>query len=160
MIWDSDQYWSKAQLYARRALEDGLEPWERAFWSALALEFLARAALTNIHAVLNADPQSELNLFYALGFEIKGQPRSLPVHAVLGRLERLAPEFDKPTKDFCDFFVLIRNRELHTAELAFEGLAEAEWLPRYYRASKILCECLGHELSDLTGATAATAAEN
>lgn len=159
MIWEATDYWRKAQLYAQRALEDGREVWERAFWSALGLEFLARATLSNIHPALNADPQSELNLFYAFGFDIKGQPRSLPVHAVLGRLERLVPEFDKPTREFCDFFIIVRNRELHTGELAFEGLAEAEWLPRYYRASGILCASLGHQLNELVGPETASTAE-
>jgi hypothetical protein len=159
MMWDAEQYWSKARLYARRALGDGLDDWERAFWSALSLEFLARSSLATIHPVLNADPRDERNLFYAFGYEIKGQPRSLPVHAVLGRIEKLVPQFDKPTKDFCDFFVMVRNRELHTSELAFEGLAESEWLPRYYRASHILCQYLGHELSDLLGDDTTTTAE-
>lgn len=157
-MWDPEQYWNKARLYARRALEDGREDWERAFWAALALEFLARSALATIHPVLNADPQNEANLFYALGYDIKGQPRSLPVHAVLGRLGRLVPDFDKPTKEFCDFFIIVRNRELHTTELAFQGLTESEWLPRYYRATKILCGFIGRELAELVGTdTAATA---
>src|SRR4051794_2172325 len=98
MMWDPEQYWLKARVYARRSLDDGKGDWERAFWSALALEFLARCALTSIHPALNADPRDETNLFYAFGYDIKGQPRSLPVHAVLGRLEKLVEEFDKPTK--------------------------------------------------------------
>jgi hypothetical protein len=155
MVWDSEDYWVKARLYARRALDDGRDDWERAFWSALALEFLARSALTSIHPTLNADPQQETNLFYALGFDIKGQPRSVPVHAVLARLERLVPEFDKPTREFCDFFIIVRNRELHTTELAFQGLAESEWLPRYYRATRILCESVGQTLAELVGDEAA-----
>jgi hypothetical protein len=159
MMWDPEQYWQKARLYAGRALEDGREDWERAFWAALALEFLARSALAGIHPVLNADPQNEANLFYALGFDIKGQPRSLPVHAVLGRLNRLVPEFDKPTKEFCDFFIIVRNRELHTTELAFRGLTESEWLPRYYRACKILCDVVGQDLTGLLGPDTAGTAE-
>lgn len=151
MVWDSDQYWLKAQLYALRAFEDGRRAWERPFWSALALELLARSALTRVHPALNADPQQEDNLFYALGFEIKGQPRSIPVHAVLARLQKLLPTFDKPTREFCDFLILVRNREVHTSELAFEGLAEAEWLPRYYKACQILCQHLGHSLEELVG---------
>jgi hypothetical protein len=159
MMWEADQYWEKAVLYARRALEDAREEWERAFWSALALEFLARGALSRIHPALNADPGNESNLFYALGFEIKGQPRSLPVHSVFSRLERLVDDFDKPTKEFCEFFIIVRNRELHTADLAFEGLAESEWLPRYYRAARILCASSKKELADLLGIEVATAAD-
>src|SRR5260370_861815 len=84
MIWDSDQYWKKAIRYAEIASQTERERWERPFWLSLALEFLARSALTKIHPALNADPEGEgLNLLYAFGFELKGQPKSLPIHAVL-----------------------------------------------------------------------------
>jgi len=159
MIWDSHQYWNKAKLYAKRATEDGRSPWENPFWSVLALEFLARSALTKIHPVLNADPQNEANLFYAVGLEIIGQPKSIPIHAVLGRVEKAVPGFDKPLKEFCDFFVMVRNREFHTSELAFEGLSEKEWLPRYYKACKVLCEFLGQKLEDLFSEEMAKAAQ-
>ncbi len=157
-IWDPNQYWEKAQLYASRSAEDGREEWERPFWSVLALELLARAALCNIHPVLNADPQDEFNIFYAVGLDIKKHPRSIPIHSVLARLERFLPEFTKPLREFCDFFVMVRNREFHTSEIAFEGLAEAEWLPRYYKTCQTLCNSLGSKLDDLFGSDEAATA--
>lgn len=86
MLWDSEQYWRKACLYARRAFSETGTSSHRPLWSALALEFLARAALTHIHPVLNADSKDEHNLLYPFAEHLKKQPRSIPLHAVLGRL--------------------------------------------------------------------------
>src|SRR5439155_23530746 len=90
MVWDSEQYWKKAIRYAEMASEPEREAWERPFWLSLALEFLARASLTSIHPALNADPQDEgLHLLYGFGYELKGQPKSLPIHSVFLRLQKI-----------------------------------------------------------------------
>jgi predicted RNA-binding Zn-ribbon protein involved in translation (DUF1610 family) len=125
----------------------------------LALELLARAALTNIHPSLNADPQQETNIFYGFGYEIAGQPRSLPVHSVYARLERLVDGFDKPHRELCDFMGLLRNQELHTSDVPFEDLKISKWLPRYYQVVQILCGSLKKDLSDLLGLKVASQAE-
>src|SRR5258706_48101 len=128
MIWDSDQYWKKAIRYIEIAAQTERERWERPFWLSLALEFLARSALTKIHPALNADPEGDgLNLLYAFGFDFKGQPKSLPIHAVLLRLQKILPDdFSKPRREFCDFFSNTRNQELHTCDLPFEALSETK----------------------------------
>jgi hypothetical protein len=153
MIWDSDQYWKKAIRYVEMASQTEREPWERPFWLSLALEFLARSALTKIHPALNADPEGEgLNLMYAFGFDLKGQPKSLPIHAVLLRLQKVFPEaFNKPRREFCDFFSNIRNQELHTCDLPFESLSETTWLARFYDVCQALCTILEKSLADLFG---------
>jgi hypothetical protein len=142
MIWDSDQYWKKAVRYAEMASEPERGSWERPFWLSLALEFLARASLTKIHPALNADPEGEgNNLLYAFGYELKGQPKSLPIRAVFLRLQKILPEtFTKPRREFCDYFSNLRNQELHTSELPFESLREANWLARCYDVCLVLCE--------------------
>jgi hypothetical protein len=126
---------------------------------SLALEFLARASLTKIHPALNADPEDEgVNILYAFGFEVKGQPKSLPIHAVFLRLLKVLPEtFTKPRREFCDYFSNLRNQELHTSELPFENLSETKWLPRCYDVCKVLCEHLGISLVDLFGEEATSA---
>ena len=160
MVWDSKQYWLKAVRYAELASQPERDPWERPFWLSLALEFLARSALTKTHPVLNADPQDEGNLLYAFGFEIKGQPKSLPIHAVYSRLQKIIPElFTKPRREFCDFFSNVRNQELHTTDLPFEPLRETEWLARLYDVSETLCSHIGKKLKDLFGAEEAKTAQ-
>jgi hypothetical protein len=153
MVWESEQYWKKAIRYVELAYEPEREPWEKPFWLSLALEFLARAALTKIHPALNADPQEDgLNLLYAFGYELKGQPKSLPIHAVLLRLQKILPNsFSRPHREFCDFFANTRNQELHTTELPFESLTELKWLARFYDVCLVLCEHLGKEPQELLG---------
>jgi hypothetical protein len=125
------------------------------------LEFLARAALTKIHPALNADPEGDgLNLLYAFGFDLKGQPKSLPIHAVLLRLQKILPdEFNKPRREFCDFFSNVRNQELHTSDLPFESLSETKWLARFYDVCDVLCKQLKKNLSELFGTDEAGTAE-
>jgi len=153
MVWDSEQYWKKAVRYVEMASQPEREPWERPFWLSLGLEFLARASLTKIHPALNADPEGEgLNLLYAFGYELKGQPKSLPIHAIFLRLQKILPEtFTKPRREFCDFFSNLRNQELHTSELPFETLSETQWLARCYDVCMVLCDNLGKTLPELFG---------
>ena len=126
---------------------------------ALALELLARAALTKMHPALNADPRDEKNLFYALGFPIVEQPRSIPAHAVYLRLEKLLDGFQRPQREFCDYMGLQRNVDLHTGDVAFGATRAGAWLPRFYSVCKILCKSLGKSLTDFLGPDVAVSAE-
>ncbi|MGH7799050.1 MAG: hypothetical protein ACREOW_00280 [Thermodesulfobacteriota bacterium] len=149
--WDSGQLWQKAKAYIDRANEIEHSSPLFPLWCALAVELLARAALTRTHPVLNADPRSDLNILYACGFAVAGQPRSLPAHSVFLRLEKTVPGFGKAQRELCDFLSLLRNQELHTADLAFENLKESKWLPRFYEVCRILCAALGHSLTEFLG---------
>ncbi len=159
MKWDPETLWLKAKVYFDKANEFDHNQSEFPLWSALALELLARAALAHIHPTLNADPTDPNNLLFAIGFEIAGQPRSIPVHAVHLRLEKTVPGFGKVQRELCDYMAFLRNEELHSGELAFEGLKESKWLPRFYEVCKVLCESMGKTLADFTGSEIALSAE-
>ena len=160
MKWDSGQYWLKSRTFQSRASDPARPPAERSFWRALALELLMRAALTRVHPALNADPQNEgLHLLYAFGIPVKGEPRSIPIHAVSARLQRIVPKFQQPAREFCDYLMLKRNEEVHTCELPFEAMAEAQWLPHYYEVCSTLNEYVGHTLADYFGADEAAVAD-
>ncbi len=151
-MWSSDGYWLKAKSYIEKANEYGQDRWEHPFWCSLSLELLARAALTKVHPVLNADPQNEgIHIMYALGIQLKGQPKSIPIHSVIGRLEKIIEGFEKPQKTFCDYFFIIRNQELHTGELSCEALNPAKWQAKFYETCKILCDFLGKSLNEFLG---------
>ncbi len=158
-MWQSDKLWLKAKLYIDKANQEEEASSEFPLWSSLSLELLARAALTHVHPVLNADPQEDANILYACGFQIKGQPRSVPAHSVYLRLEKVVPNYLKPHREFCDYMALMRNQEIHTAELAFEVLKTSKWLPRFYGVVKILCEFIGKSLEDYLGDEVAKSAE-
>jgi len=149
----------KARIYADRANQFRHESTDFPLWSALALELLARAALTKIHPVLNADPREDANLLYACGYAVTEQPKSLALHAVFLRLEKTVPGFGKVQRELCDYISILRNDELHGGSLPFEKLKESAWLPRYYEVCKVLCTYLGKSLSDLLGPDVSHAAD-
>lgn len=159
MKWDSELLYQKSKLYLERANSFDHETYEFPLWSSLGLEFLARAALTQVHPALNADPRNPENLFYACGIEGTQQPRSLPLHAVLLRLEVVVPDFGKVHRELCDYLALLRNDELHSADLPYEKLTESKWLPRFYEVCQILSRFLGYDLDDLLGPEVAKSAK-
>jgi hypothetical protein len=156
--WDSDQLWLKAKLFADQANEHDQGSSEFAFNSSLALECLARAALTHVHPALNADPRDDKNLLYGFGIDVKGTPRSLPAHSVYIRLEKIVDGFGRPQRELCDFVALQRNAYLHTADLPYDNLSPKKWLPRYYETVNVLAEFLGQTLDAFVGQETAVAA--
>jgi len=158
MSWDSEALWLKAKLYMDRANSFDTGDPLFAFWSALSLEHLCRAALTKVHPALNADPREDTNLLYGFGFQVTGQPKSLPIHSVYIRLAKIVPDFGKLERELCDFLSLLRNQELHTGDLAFDNLKVSKWLPRYYSVVEVLCKSLGKELDALFDANVAESA--
>lgn len=157
-VWDSEQYWLKARGYVSRAQEYGSDSPDYALWYAFALEHLARAALCSFHPVLNADPQHVESLFYGVGVIRTERPKSIPIHAVFGRLVQLLDDFTSSHSAFCGEMANRRNSELHSAELAFENVRTQSWLARYYEVCEVLCAALGHSLNDFFGKEEAEAA--
>jgi predicted RNA-binding Zn-ribbon protein involved in translation (DUF1610 family) len=157
-IWDSEKLWMKAKIFIDRANEHDHSSTDFAFWTALSLECLARSALTSIHPVLNADPRDDENLLYGVGYQITAKPRSLPAHSVYLRLEKTVKKFGKQQRELCEFVALLRNAHLHTAELPYENLMPAKWLPRFYETVMVLNEFLGKEMSDFLGPEIANSA--
>lgn len=149
--WASEQYWAKGVSYVARFEDQRHGSPEAALTAALSVEFLARAALTHAHPALNADPQQEgSHLFYAVGLQAWKPPKTLPIHAVLGRLVRLFPEQFSPThQKSAERLVERRNKELHTAAMAFVGLKEAEWLADYYDFVLAVAAILGRSPKDV-----------
>jgi predicted RNA-binding Zn-ribbon protein involved in translation (DUF1610 family) len=158
-MWDTEALWLKARTYIDKANALEHDNPDFGLSSALALEFLGRAALSHIHPALNADPKDEKNLFYSLGLQLVEQPRSIPLHSVSARLENFIPAFVKPQRTVFDYMALRRNVELHTGDLGFVGVHADSWLPRFYAACKVLCESMGKTLADLFGGKVGSAAE-
>ena len=158
MIWSEEAYWLKAKLYVQRAQEadrdDSLYP----YWLSLAMEFIARAALSKVSPVLNAEPQSKENLYYALGLETTGTPKTLPLHSIFIRCVDVVDGFETHHQKFCDLLGVQRNEELHTGGLPFEGLKLHDWLQKYYGVLEVLCRHLGHDLDEILGPAEAEAA--
>ena len=153
IAWDPNQLWNKALKFSRRA--SVANDADGTLYSCLALELLARAALTAIHPALNADPQNEgAHIMYACGIPLRtGQPKSVPVHAVFTRLEVVYPEF-KPHRAVCEYLLNLRNEELHTGAAPFDDFNESKWLADYYAAVAFLCDKLQKGLDEYLGGEA------
>ena len=160
--WDSAALLAKAQRYIEEMQEHLHSDWRAVLWSSLALELLARAALSKFSPALLADPTSWHNLSYAIGYPpkvTKFLPRSIPTTDVLTRLNGLLPEFDEELQKFCLIHVGNRNTELHSAEMSFDGVSTSTWLPSFYRSCEVLGNSLGMTLKDLFGDDEAKAAK-
>ena len=149
--WSEEALFSKALLYIEQMESYAADDWQYGFWSALSLEFLARAALAHISPVLLADAKRDWhNLMHALGTEPTAKrfsPASVSTAEVLFRLRELAPAFTEEIYGFCTKHSGRRNSELHTGELAFTSLGTSEWLHRFYSACKVLLESMERDLS-------------
>ena len=62
--YDSAAMLAKSQLYIQEMQSFETRDWQFAFWSALALELLARAALSSISPTLLADAAADWNNVY------------------------------------------------------------------------------------------------
>jgi hypothetical protein len=152
---DPDALYLKAERYIQHMSALGSDDWEYALWSSLALEFLARAALANVSPALLADTdKSWSSLYHALGFtptEERFAPKSIAVSEVFKRLTAILPDFAKEHENFGIQHTGRRNAELHSGELAFDGVKGSSWQPRFYQTCEVLLASIGATLKDFFG---------
>lgn len=163
-LWDEQLLWTKAKSYIDLALESDRESWLFPFWSTLALELLARAALSHIHPTLLASTSERdgKHLFYALNRVPKAKtyiPKSIDSADVFSRCEEILEDFTKEHHLFCTGMIGRRNEELHSGGAPFVDLNVQAWLPRYYECCTIFLEFIGKNLIDFIGKQEAGAAE-
>lgn len=136
---------------------------EYALWSSLSLELLARAALANISPALLADSDNNTwqNIYNALGFpptEEKFSPKSIPISSVFRRLTAIIPDFVKEYENFGIQHTGRRNSELHSGELAFDGVKGSSWQPGFYQTCEVLLRSMEISLDEYVGKDEADAA--
>lgn len=149
--WSADSLYAKALAYIEQMENHIAEDWQYGLWSALSLELLVRAALSNISPVLLADAKNWRNITFALGAEPttkKFSPVSVSTKEVLIRLTELLPNFTEEIAGFCTKHTESRNAELHSGEVVFSNYGASDWLPRFYQACDILLKSMGKNLSD------------
>jgi hypothetical protein len=153
-IWSKDALHNKAIRYIELMLSVEKNDWQFGFWSSLALEMIAKAAMSNISPVLIADEKDWNSIYYALGknpVAKKFSPKSVDVSQILNRLESLLPEFTNEMNSFCILHMNRRNSELHSGGLAFDELGISEWLPKYYDAVSVLLSSYNESLQSTFG---------
>ena len=147
--WSEYPLFNKAKLYVEQ-MESQLETWQAGLWSALILEFLARAALAHISPVLLAHEKDWHNLTYALGkgaTSPKFRAQSIPSNRLFQRVYELIPRFTDEDLRFCLRQSDRRNTELHTGDLAFARASD--WRPRFYQVCKVLVDSMDRNMIDL-----------
>lgn len=153
--WDPEALYNKATRYAQHMSAFDSGEWEYALWASFALEFLARAALANVSPALLAQTNNTwASLYDALGFtpkEEKYTPASIPVSEVFGRLTSILDNFTKEHENFCKVHTGRRNSELHSGELAFDGIRGSTWHPQFFQSCEILLGSMGMTLQDFFG---------
>jgi len=153
--WDAEALYLKAVRYVQHMSALDSDDWEYALWSSLSLEFLARAALANVSPALLAETEkSWSSLYHALGFtptEEKFAPKSIATSEVFRRLTAILPDFAKEHENFGIQHTGRRNAELHSGELAFDGIKGSFWQPRFYQTSEILLASMRMTLKDFVG---------
>lgn len=150
--YDYEALWMKAKLFLNHAMDDPeIRSFdERALWSSLALEALAKAALARQSPLLIAVPTEEgTNVLIALGL-IGGTARfeSIPAKSVYSRCEKAFRPFSMSEAQKTSW---ARNDYVHGAAATFTRLPESAWWPKYWAQAHILVSACERDLDDLVG---------
>lgn len=154
MSWDTVALLTKAQRFVEEMQKHNPDDWQCGFWSSLALEILARSALSKISPTLLADSSEWQNLYFSLGYppnSTKFSPKSIGIAEVLNRLRAIVPTFTDEHRKFCTIHTGKRNEEVHSAETPFDGAKSSSWLPSFYGTCDVLMTSMGSSLEDLVG---------
>lgn len=149
---DHESLWIKAKLFLNRAMDDGVRSFdEQALWAALALELLAKAALSRVSPLLIAEPNEEgTNLLIASGL-IQGDARFTSVRAktLMARCHKAFKPFDQ-----AETMKIIngRNEYLHSSGAGFLAIPPHAWWPRYWAQAATLVTALDRDIEELVGA--------
>lgn len=137
-------------------LDHSHSDWRYGFWSALALEMLGRAALSNISPALVANGQSWENIYFALGYQpnvSKFQPKTEDTSKVFIKIKNIFPDFNDEMLSFVSAHLDRRNSELHSGALAFDEHKTSMWLPLFYETCQCLLHSMNLSLEDFLGRT-------
>lgn len=160
--WSKDAFFPKAQRYAEKMIAQDDSEWEFGFWSAVTLEILIRAAVSNISPVLVAEGKDWNNILYALNKapnQKKYNPKSASVSELLKKLESLVPEFTNEMSNFSAAHMNRRNTELHSGSLPFDDVRPSSWIPIFYSTCKVLATSMGETLITLFDVETASEAD-
>lgn len=154
--WSKTAILNKAQRYAE-TMQDR-ESWQYVFWSALTLEMLLRASISNISPALLAEKDWS-SVYFALGYARPKKLKSLSVTELLNQAAVMLPGFNSDMSSFSVTHFERRNSDVHSGALPFDGLLTSEWLPQFYSVSECLLKSMNKPLSFLYGTEEATAAK-
>lgn len=161
MCWERDPLWAKARLFIEYALEHDRDDPRFGLWCALALEMVARTAISSVSPTLLAESDRDHRfLLHALG---RGNPKdgrqSISSTTLFRLCETLFPEFTSEHRTAASALANRRNAELHSGHNAFGDYSTQRWLEGFYSCCKALTSILGETLESLLGKHEADEAE-
>ncbi|OBK35193.1 hypothetical protein A5658_09585 [Mycobacterium sp. 1245111.1] len=150
--YDADALWLKAKLFINHAMDEE-EPRtfdERALWATLALELLAKSALSRVSPALIASPNEEgTNILIASGLiEGNAQFTSLAAHSLVKRCSKAFRPFDERE---ARAIMHARNEYLHGGAPVFTRIPPEAWWPRFWSQAAILVNAQDKDIDDLVG---------
>lgn len=150
--YDADALWLKAKLFLNHAMDDeGVRTFdEQALWAALALELLAKAALSRRSPVLIAAPNEDGgNLLASVGLTKADRFVSVPAKTLISRCSKAFPPFSERESSM---IMQARNDYLHGGAAVYTKLPANAWWPRYWSQAAILVLVQDRTIEDLVGA--------
>ena len=159
MAWTCDAYLTKAHSYWTRGTNKERGTNEHIFAVAMCVEFTIRGVLCNFNPALNAAVDEE-SLLFSVGVTPNKPEKSVDLRTAFSRLIRLVPKVTEQEQAAIKVLIDIRNRELHSDEAAFEGMATGAVLPNILSFLVRVNDLIGHDLEQLlTPSDAAQARE-
>ncbi|GAA4983481.1 hypothetical protein GCM10023205_61680 [Yinghuangia aomiensis] len=150
--YDHGALWVKAKLFINRAMdEDSSRTFdEKALWAALALELLAKSALSRVSPLLIAEPTEDGgNLLIASGL-VEGDARFISVRAktLFARCQRAFKPFNLKE---ASIITSARNEYLHGSAVGFLAVPSNVWWARYWAQASILVNALDRDIEEFVG---------
>jgi hypothetical protein len=130
MSWNSDKYFSKAQIYWQRASSPERDSEQFLMNVAFTCEFIVRGALCTINPALNAAPDKE-SILFAAGLEHANSHKTVNITEAIDRLSRFIPEIKDVSKKIVAL-IEARNKELHSDEVGMTHIESKELMPSIY----------------------------
>ena len=149
--YNADALWLKAKLFLNHAMDDdGVRTFdEQALWAALALELLAKAALSRHSPVLIAAPNEDGgNLLAAVGLTKADRFASVPAKTLISRCSKAFPPFSERESSL---IMQARNEYLHGGAAVYTKLPASAWWPKYWSQAAILVLVQDRTIEDLVG---------
>ena len=160
--WSKDALFAKSQLYAEEMFTHTPDDWRFVLWSTLALELLARAALSSISPALLADAKDWNNVYFAFGHEPRSRkfvPKSIDITSVFARLQSSHFALDPRLESFGVLHMQRRNEEVHSGGSPLSDIKSSTWLPTFYETCKALLQGMGESLGSMFDSATVTSAE-
>ncbi|MFN3191263.1 MAG: hypothetical protein ACE361_12120 [Aureliella sp.] len=147
---DKSALFKKSQLYISRGYRafkaDDLDEYQ--LWASMALELLAKSALSHFSPTLVADPDHFRSLFSACGAKQYSDVKTIQASTLFKRIGVLDKTFDKRIEQFCTDISKRRNAELHSGEAPFVGMDLKRWENNFWHAIDVLLKLQEQDLED------------